>query len=131
MKLITTVVIYLLFISVWWSHKEEQTETRSGNPDKVLGMAGDPRGHGKNRQAKTQDSLEWMSEWMKESLSPINCCLVLCRKGALLFNNIFSIVPAILMGCSKVAKSFELIIISRLLVGICAGKPHCHLAMLI
>uniref|UniRef100_A0A8C0XLU2 Solute carrier family 2, facilitated glucose transporter member 5 n=1 Tax=Castor canadensis TaxID=51338 RepID=A0A8C0XLU2_CASCN len=43
------------------------------------------------------------------------------RKGALLFNNIFSIVPAILMGCSKVAKSFELIIISRLLVGICAG----------
>nr|P46408.1 RecName: Full=Solute carrier family 2, facilitated glucose transporter member 5; AltName: Full=Fructose transporter; AltName: Full=Glucose transporter type 5, small intestine; Short=GLUT-5 [Oryctolagus cuniculus]BAA05492.1 fructose transporter [Oryctolagus cuniculus] len=43
------------------------------------------------------------------------------RKGALLFNNIFSIVPAILMGCSKVARSFELIIISRLLVGICAG----------
>ncbi|KAM6174146.1 solute carrier family 2, facilitated glucose transporter member 5 [Erethizon dorsatum] len=43
------------------------------------------------------------------------------RKGALLFNNVFSIVPAILMGCSKVAKSFELIIFSRLLVGICAG----------
>uniref|UniRef100_A0A8C6RQQ7 Solute carrier family 2, facilitated glucose transporter member 5 n=3 Tax=Nannospalax galili TaxID=1026970 RepID=A0A8C6RQQ7_NANGA len=43
------------------------------------------------------------------------------RKGALLFNNIFSIVPAILMGCSKVAKSFEIIIASRLLVGICAG----------
>ncbi|XP_062963189.1 solute carrier family 2, facilitated glucose transporter member 5 isoform X2 [Cynocephalus volans] len=43
------------------------------------------------------------------------------RKGALLFNNIFSIVPAILMGCSKVAGSFELIIVSRLLVGICAG----------
>ncbi|XP_003471269.3 solute carrier family 2, facilitated glucose transporter member 5 [Cavia porcellus] len=43
------------------------------------------------------------------------------RKGALLFNNIFSIVPAILMGCSKVAKTFELIIVSRLLVGICAG----------
>ncbi|XP_037684528.1 solute carrier family 2, facilitated glucose transporter member 5 isoform X2 [Choloepus didactylus] len=43
------------------------------------------------------------------------------RKGALLFNNIFSIVPAILMGCSQTAKSFEMIIISRLLVGICAG----------
>ncbi|XP_053432247.1 solute carrier family 2, facilitated glucose transporter member 5 isoform X2 [Nycticebus coucang] len=43
------------------------------------------------------------------------------RKGALLFNNVFSIVPAILMGCSKIAKSFEMIIISRLLVGICAG----------
>lgn len=43
------------------------------------------------------------------------------RKGTLLFNNIFSIVPAILMGCSKVAQSFEMIIVSRLLVGICAG----------
>ncbi|KAF0880665.1 GTR5 protein, partial [Crocuta crocuta] len=43
------------------------------------------------------------------------------RKGTLLFNNIFSIVPAILMGCSKVARSFEMIIVSRLLVGICAG----------
>ncbi|KAL6081975.1 hypothetical protein STEG23_002229, partial [Scotinomys teguina] len=43
------------------------------------------------------------------------------RKGALLFNNIFSIVPAILMGCSKEAKSYELIIASRLMVGICAG----------
>ncbi|KAM5248729.1 solute carrier family 2, facilitated glucose transporter member 5-like [Ctenodactylus gundi] len=43
------------------------------------------------------------------------------RKGALLFNNIFSIVPAVLMGCSKVAAVFELIIVSRLLVGICAG----------
>lgn len=43
------------------------------------------------------------------------------RKGALLFNNIFSILPAILMGCSQIAQSFELIIVSRLLVGICAG----------
>uniref|UniRef100_A0A8C9KZC9 Solute carrier family 2, facilitated glucose transporter member 5 n=1 Tax=Panthera tigris altaica TaxID=74533 RepID=A0A8C9KZC9_PANTA len=43
------------------------------------------------------------------------------RKGTLLFNNIFSIVPAVLMGCSKVAGSFEMIILSRLLVGICAG----------
>nr|XP_012804014.2 solute carrier family 2, facilitated glucose transporter member 5 [Jaculus jaculus] len=43
------------------------------------------------------------------------------RKGALLFNNIFSIVPAIFMGCSEIAASFELIIVSRLLVGICAG----------
>ncbi|KAM4873365.1 solute carrier family 2, facilitated glucose transporter member 5-like isoform 3-T3 [Thomomys bottae] len=43
------------------------------------------------------------------------------RKGALLFNNIFSVVPALLMGCSEVARSYELIIVSRLLVGICAG----------
>ncbi|KAG8434418.1 hypothetical protein GDO86_012695 [Hymenochirus boettgeri] len=43
------------------------------------------------------------------------------RKGTLLFNNIFSIVPAILMGTSVVAKTFEVIIASRLVVGICAG----------
>ncbi|XP_074831983.1 solute carrier family 2, facilitated glucose transporter member 5-like isoform X2 [Carettochelys insculpta] len=43
------------------------------------------------------------------------------RKGTLLINNIFSIVPAILMGSSKVAKTFEAIILSRIIVGICAG----------
>lgn len=43
------------------------------------------------------------------------------RKGTLLFNNIFSIVPAIMMGVSKVAGSFEIIIVARFLVGICAG----------
>lgn len=48
-----------------------------------------------------------------------------CRKGTLLLNNVFSIVPAILMGCSEVAKSFEMIIVSRFLVGICAGERRC------
>ncbi|XP_007663510.1 solute carrier family 2, facilitated glucose transporter member 5-like [Ornithorhynchus anatinus] len=43
------------------------------------------------------------------------------RKGTLLINNIFSIIPAILMGTSKVAKSYEMIILSRIVVGICAG----------
>ncbi|GCC36873.1 hypothetical protein chiPu_0015373 [Chiloscyllium punctatum] len=43
------------------------------------------------------------------------------RKGTLLFNNIFSIVPAILMGTSKAAKSFEIIIFARIMIGICAG----------
>uniref|UniRef100_A0A8C3XJQ0 Solute carrier family 2, facilitated glucose transporter member 5 n=1 Tax=Chelydra serpentina TaxID=8475 RepID=A0A8C3XJQ0_CHESE len=43
------------------------------------------------------------------------------RKGTLLINNIFSIVPAILMGTSEVAKTFEVIILSRIIVGICAG----------
>ncbi|XP_067826178.1 solute carrier family 2, facilitated glucose transporter member 1a [Heptranchias perlo] len=43
------------------------------------------------------------------------------RKGTLLFNNIFSIVPAILMGTSKESKSFEIIIVGRIIVGICAG----------
>ena len=45
----------------------------------------------------------------------------LCRKGTLLINNIFAIIPAILMGVSKVAKAFELIIFSRVVLGVCAG----------
>ncbi|XP_077167312.1 solute carrier family 2, facilitated glucose transporter member 5-like isoform X2 [Paroedura picta] len=43
------------------------------------------------------------------------------RKGTLLINNIFSIIPAILMGISKVAKTFEVIIVCRIIIGICAG----------
>ncbi|KAM3824330.1 solute carrier family 2, facilitated glucose transporter member 5-like isoform 3-T4 [Vipera latastei] len=43
------------------------------------------------------------------------------RKGTLLINNIFSIIPAILMGTSKIAKTFEVIIICRIIIGICAG----------
>ncbi|XP_069774500.1 solute carrier family 2, facilitated glucose transporter member 5 isoform X2 [Narcine bancroftii] len=43
------------------------------------------------------------------------------RKGTLLFNNIFSIIPAILMGTSKASKSFEIIIFARIIVGVCAG----------
>ncbi|KAM8927653.1 solute carrier family 2, facilitated glucose transporter member 5-like [Pelodytes ibericus] len=43
------------------------------------------------------------------------------RKGTLLLNNIFSIGPALLMGTSVLAKSFQIIIVSRLVIGICAG----------
>ncbi|XP_063065063.1 solute carrier family 2, facilitated glucose transporter member 5-like [Engraulis encrasicolus] len=43
------------------------------------------------------------------------------RKGALLYNNFFSIVAAIMMGTSEIATSFEMIIVARFLVGICAG----------
>ncbi|XP_027026553.1 solute carrier family 2, facilitated glucose transporter member 5 [Tachysurus fulvidraco] len=43
------------------------------------------------------------------------------RKGTLLFNNIFSIGPAIMMGVSEVLGSFEIIIVGRFFVGICAG----------
>ncbi|XP_075293197.1 solute carrier family 2, facilitated glucose transporter member 5 isoform X2 [Opisthocomus hoazin] len=43
------------------------------------------------------------------------------RKGALLINNVFSITAAILLGTSELAKSFEVIIFSRIIVGIYAG----------
>ncbi|XP_075801438.1 solute carrier family 2, facilitated glucose transporter member 7 isoform X1 [Microtus pennsylvanicus] len=51
------------------------------------------------------------------------------RKGTLLINNVFAITPAILMGVSKVARAFELIIFSRVLVGICAGISYSALPM--
>ncbi|XP_043851010.1 solute carrier family 2, facilitated glucose transporter member 7 isoform X1 [Dromiciops gliroides] len=51
------------------------------------------------------------------------------RKRTLLINNIFSIIPAILMGSSKAAKSFEMIIVSRVMVGICAGIAYSALPM--
>ncbi|KAL1776889.1 solute carrier family 2, facilitated glucose transporter member 7 [Sigmodon hispidus] len=51
------------------------------------------------------------------------------RKGTLLINNVFAITSAILMGVSKVARAFELIILSRVLVGICAGISYSTLPM--
>ncbi|XP_076027336.1 solute carrier family 2, facilitated glucose transporter member 5 [Genypterus blacodes] len=43
------------------------------------------------------------------------------RRGTLLLNNIFSIVPAVMMGWSESIKSYEIIIVARFIVGICAG----------
>ncbi|NXY53454.1 GTR5 protein, partial [Callaeas wilsoni] len=43
------------------------------------------------------------------------------RKGTLLINNLFSITAAILMGTSELAKTFEVIIVCRVIMGIFAG----------
>ncbi|KAM4758663.1 solute carrier family 2, facilitated glucose transporter member 5-like isoform 1-T2 [Cyanocitta cristata] len=43
------------------------------------------------------------------------------RKGTLLINNLFSIGAAILMGTSELAKTFEVIILSRVIMGVFAG----------
>lgn len=43
------------------------------------------------------------------------------RRGTLLINNVFSIAAAILMGTSELAKTFEVIILSRVIMGIFAG----------
>ncbi|EPY74585.1 solute carrier family 2, facilitated glucose transporter member 7, partial [Camelus ferus] len=50
-------------------------------------------------------------------------------KGTLLINNVFAITPAILMGVSKVAKAFEPIVFSRVLLGVCAGISYSALPM--
>ncbi|XP_004679365.1 PREDICTED: solute carrier family 2, facilitated glucose transporter member 7 [Condylura cristata] len=51
------------------------------------------------------------------------------RKGTLLVNNVFAIIPAILMGVSKVARVFELIIFARVVLGVCAGISYSALPM--
>nr|XP_034974891.1 solute carrier family 2, facilitated glucose transporter member 5-like isoform X2 [Zootoca vivipara]XP_034974892.1 solute carrier family 2, facilitated glucose transporter member 5-like isoform X2 [Zootoca vivipara] len=43
------------------------------------------------------------------------------RKRTLQVNNILAIISAVLMGCSRAMNSFEFIIFSRLVIGICAG----------
>lgn len=59
----------------------------------------------------------------------VHLAVILNRKGTLLFNNIFSIIPAVMMGVSEIAKSYEIIIVARFIVGICAGQMfstiHC------
>lgn len=44
------------------------------------------------------------------------------RKKCLLCNNLLMIVAASIMGCSKIAQSFEMILIGRFMCGISAGK---------
>ncbi|NWV13450.1 GTR5 protein, partial [Ptilonorhynchus violaceus] len=43
------------------------------------------------------------------------------RKGTLLINNLISIVAAVLMGTSELAKTYEVIIVSRVIMGVFAG----------
>lgn len=51
---------------------------------------------------------------------------VCCRKGALLINNVFAILAALLMGLSYPTGLFELLIIGRLFTGINAGKSFTN-----
>ncbi|KAF1410008.1 Solute carrier family 2, facilitated glucose transporter member 5, partial [Spheniscus humboldti] len=44
------------------------------------------------------------------------------RKKCLLYNDLLMIVAASIMGCSKIAQSFEMILIGRFMCGISAGK---------
>lgn len=44
------------------------------------------------------------------------------RKKVMLLNNIPALLSAALMGLSRLSGSFEMIIIGRLLAGVCGGK---------
>lgn len=48
-------------------------------------------------------------------------CLDFLRKKALLFNNVVAIVGALLMLFSRMAKSFEMILLARFLYGYNVG----------
>lgn len=49
------------------------------------------------------------------------CLFVIHRKKSLLINNVLAIIGALLMGFSKLAKSYEMIIIGRFFVGLNCG----------
>lgn len=53
-----------------------------------------------------------------------NSLLLSCtyRKKCLMCNNLLMIAAASIMGCSKIAQSFEMILIGRFMCGISAGK---------
>uniref|UniRef100_A0A670J8S2 Major facilitator superfamily (MFS) profile domain-containing protein n=1 Tax=Podarcis muralis TaxID=64176 RepID=A0A670J8S2_PODMU len=51
------------------------------------------------------------------------------RKRTLQVNNILAIISAVLMGCSRAVHSFEFIIFSRLVIGICAGISYSVVPM--
>ncbi|NXT07754.1 GTR11 protein, partial [Prunella fulvescens] len=48
-----------------------------------------------------------------------------CRKKSLLLNDVVLVTAAVLTGCSRRAKSFEMILAGRSLEGMAAGRtPH-------
>lgn len=48
--------------------------------------------------------------------------MLFCRKRGLLLNNLTGVLGAILMGSSKAAMSYEMIIIGRFFIGFNCGK---------
>lgn len=60
--------------------------------------------------------------WMKLSPLMFYPVLLLSRKKTMLVNNVFLLSSSLLALMSRTAKSFEMIIISRILVGINAGR---------
>lgn len=69
-----------------------------------------------------QGDTEGIDLQLRNSQLSLSLFLLLCRKGTLLINNLFSIAAAVLMGTSELAKTFEVIIVSRVVMGIFAGK---------
>ncbi|XP_024915825.1 solute carrier family 2, facilitated glucose transporter member 9, partial [Cynoglossus semilaevis] len=54
---------------------------------------------------------------------------VLGRKGTLLVNNVFAVIAALLLSLGEIAKSFEMLIIGRLIIGLDSGIALTALPM--
>ncbi|NXR51539.1 GTR11 protein, partial [Hippolais icterina] len=67
-------------------------------------------------------------EKVKHSSYP--CVVRCCRKKCLLLNDVVLITATLHTGLSRRAKSFEMILVGRLLEGIAAGRtPHYSMLM--
>lgn len=68
---------------------------------------------------------------LASSQAPKSClCPSLNRKNCLLGNNVLMMASAFLLGISKTARSFELLLVGRFLCGISAGEPWRLLLLL-
>ncbi|KAI9521130.1 Solute carrier 2, facilitated glucose transporter member 9 [Dissostichus eleginoides] len=54
---------------------------------------------------------------------------ILGRKGTLLLNNIFALIAVLLLSLGESAKSFEMLIIGRFIIGVDSGIALCALPM--
>lgn len=67
----------------------------------------------------------WMGRlpWSGDAVSPLlrSPCLP-CRRGTLLVNNGFAILAALLLSLGERAKSYEMLVIGRFIVGVDSGK---------
>lgn len=64
---------------------------------------------------------ELVSEELLPPQPPALWALLSLQTGTLQINSVFTIIPAILMGVSKVARAFKMIIFSQAVLGVCAG----------
>lgn len=70
----------------------------------------------------SQDFLHGIKYHFPSELQKIFSFSCTYRKKCLLCNNVLMIVAASIMGCSKIAQSFEMILIGRFMCGVSAGE---------
>lgn len=71
---------------------------------------------------------ECACSWVNQLICPFSLLSPFLgfRKGTLLLNNGFAIIAALLLSLGETAKSFEMLIIGRLIIGVDSGKFFGH-----